>query len=325
MEVNTGLLIVTVNYCTPHHMIECIESVIRERETLPSLRMVIVDNHSGDDSVEIIGAYLAGHRLESWVTLVAAPRNGGYAYGNNLAIRSAFDAGFTPQYIWFLNPDTRIRPGAGRVLIDFLECHEKAGMVGSRLEDEDGSAQISTFRFPSPASEFASAMQLGLLDRILHRYLVPMPLSDKPVQADWLAGASLMMRARLIDDIGWMDEAYFLYFEEVDYCVAGRRNGWEIWYVPESRVYHAVGAATGISDHRKKAPRRPAYWFESRRRFFIKNFGRLRALFSDLALISGYSLWRMRRWIQRKPDIDPPHFLRDLVFNSVLIKGFSIQ
>ena len=325
MDDPIELLISTVNYRTPAHTIDCINAVLADADDLPPFRMVVVDNDSGDDSVALIGEHIAAHDLEDRVRLIPAPRNGGYAYGNNLAIRSALDQGARPRYIWFLNPDTRVRPGAGRALIDFLEAHEQAGMAGSRLEDEDGSPQISAFRFHSPVSEFAGAMQFGPLDRLVRGRLVPMPLRDEPFEADWLAGASMMMKARLIDDIGLMDEAYFLYFEEVDYCAAARRAGWTIWYVPQSRVYHAVGAATGISDHRKKAPRRPAYWFESRRRFFIKNFGKATALMSDVALLSGFAIWRLRRAIQRKPDLDPPHFLGDLFFHSVFRKGFSIE
>ncbi len=325
MDDNIELLIVTVNYRTPAHAIDCIDSVLADADDLPPFRMLMVDNDSGDDSLALIGAHIETNRLQDRVELIAAPRNGGYAYGNNLAIRRQLDAGARPRYIWFLNPDTRVRPGAGKALIDFLEQRPEAGMAGSRLEDEDGAPQISAFRFHSPVSEFAGAMQFGPLDRLCRNHLVPMPLSDRPFEAEWLAGASMMMKARLIDDIGLMDERYFLYFEEVDYCAAARRAGWKIWYAPDSRVYHAVGAATGISDHRKKAPRRPAYWFESRRRFFIKNFGRRRALLSDLALLSGFAIWRLRRAIQRKPDLDPPHFLSDLFAHSVLRKGFSIE
>ncbi len=325
MESSIELLIVTVNYRTPRHVAACIDSLLADREALPDFRMIIIDNASGDDSVDAIRQHIASRQAQDHIELIAATENGGYAKGNNLAIRSALERGLEPRFIWFLNPDTRIHPGAGRALIDFLEQHEQAGMAGSRLEDEDGTPQISAFRFHNPISEFTGAFQLGLLDRVFQQRLVPMPLADHPFRADWLAGASMMMKARLIDDIGLMDESYFLYFEEVDYCHAAGRHGWQIWYVPDSRVYHAVGAATGISDHRKKAPRRPQYWFDSRRRFYLKNFGKAYALRCDLALLSGFALWRLRRFVQRKPDLDPPHFLGDLWNNSVLTKGFTIQ
>lgn len=325
MDVNAELVISTVNYKTPQLTCECIDSVMAERGALPSMKMVIVDNLSGDDSLTLIQQHIDAKKLHDWVNLIAAPRNGGYAYGNNLAIQSALDAGHQPDYIWFLNPDTRIFAGAGKALIDFLDEHPTAGMAGSRLEYDDGTAQTSAFRFPSPISEFIGAMQLGILDRIFRFHLVPMPVADQPTEANWLAGASFMMKSAVMQDIGMMDDNYFLYFEEVDYCAAAKRQDWKIWSVPQSRVYHAVGAATGISDHRKKAPRRPQYWFESRRRFFIKNFGKLHAAMSDLALLAGYSIWRVRRFIQRKPDVDPPYFIRDLIANSVFIRGFSIK
>lgn len=254
------LAIVTVNYGTPELTIRCIESVMNDRDQLPAFRMYIVDNQSPDASVKLIGDYLHTQKLDDWVSLIAAPENGGYAYGNNQALRTALALAPIPEYFWLLNPDTQVRPGAARSLIDFLKSHPKAGLAGSRLEDEDGTPQNSAFRFHSPISEFIGTMQLGLLDRLLGKHLVPMALQDQPFQAEWLAGASVMMKQQVVSDVGLMDEVYFLYFEEVDYFVAARAKGWQAWYIPESRVHHVVGAATGISDHRKKAPQRPQYW-----------------------------------------------------------------
>ena len=103
-----------------------------------------------------------------------------------------------------------------------------------------------------------------------------------------------------------------------------KQAGWECWHVPESRVIHFEGSTTGINNAGKKAKRRPAYWFDSRRRYFVKNYGGFYAALADLAWITGFANWRLRNLIQKKPDEHPEHFLRDALANSVFVRGFKI-
>jgi len=319
------LVIVTINYKTADLVTKCIDSVVAGKDNMPPFKMYVVDNCSADGSVEKIAAHIATHKLDDLVELIAAEKNGGYAFGNNLVFRKVLTDQLQPKYIWLLNPDTEIDLQATAPLIDFLQENTNVAAVGSRLHDKDGTPQVSAFRFPSPINEFPDYLSLGIVDRVLKKYLVRMDVRDTPHAADWLAGASLMLRADVVREIGLMDEAYFLYFEEVDYCKSILAAGHEIWYVPESRVYHAVGAATGISDGRKKAPRRPQYWFDSRHRFFIKNYGKVTATANDTLALLAVGLWNVRKKIQRKPDIDPPYFFRDLFKNSVFRRGYSIS
>lgn len=319
------LVIATINYKTAALVIECIDSVVADKDNMPAFRMYIVDNCSDDGSVEKISAHIRDNQLDNCVELIASEKNGGYAYGNNLVLRKIIANEIQPKYVWLLNPDTEVDENAAAPLIDYLLNNESVAAVGSRLHDKDGTPQVSAFRFPSPINEFSGYLSLGLVDRLFKNQLVRMEVRDEPHSADWLAGASLMMRVSMVREIGLMDEAYFLYYEEVDYCNAIIDAGHEIWYVPESRVYHAVGAATGISDGRKKAPRRPQYWFDSRHRYFIKNYGKVIAVFNDVLALTAYGLWNIRKKIQRKPDIDPPYFFRDLLKNSVFGRGFSIS
>ena len=118
--------------------------------------------------------------------------------------------------------------------------------------------------------------------------------------------------------VGLLDEGFFLYYEEVDFCRRAAGAGWQCWYVPASRVVHLVGAATQLSDQRKHRQRRPKYWFDARRRYFVKNHGAAYALLADVMFVIGFSLWRVRRAIQRKQDNDPPKLLSDTIRNSVL-------
>jgi len=124
----------------------------------------------------------------------------------------------------------------------------------------------------------------------------------------------------VFDAIGLMDERYFLYYEEVDFCLRARRAGWACWYVPASRVVHLVGQASGVTDVKRPAKRVPRYWFESRSRYFRSNHGWLYERMASLAWAVGFGLWRVRRRLQGKPDTDPPHMLWDFVrFNFLTL------
>jgi len=150
----------------------------------------------------------------------------------------------------------------------------------------------------------------------------PVPTEAGP--CDWVAGASMIVRREVFERVGLMDEKYFMYFEEVDFCKQAGKAGWPCWYVPESRVVHLVGSVSQMSDQRKHRKRRPKYWFESRRRYFVKNHGWLYAALTDLAFVTGFAIWRLRRLLQRKADTDPPRFLLDSIEQSVFFKRASV-
>ncbi|MGF1547294.1 MAG: glycosyltransferase family 2 protein [Thiotrichales bacterium] len=318
------LLIVTVNYRTAALTEKCLRSVAAELPTLPETRMVIVDNDSGDGSFETIRAAIDANGWSDWAEVVQAERNGGFSYGNNYAIRPAMQSAEPPDLIWLLNPDAELLGGAGAALVDFLNRHPRAGMVTSQEVDDSGSPQPMAFRRFSAVGELVQTMRLGLLARLFPNAVVPIWPADEPFRADWLSGSSLMIRREVIQDLGLMDEGYFLYFEESDYCLQAQRKGWELWYVPQSRIFHVQGASTGFIKSALKQPRRPAYWFYSRRRYFVKNFGGVYAVVADALHLIGYAFWRVRRWVQNKPDLDPPGYLGDFFRNSVFVKGFTL-
>ena len=173
-------------------------------------------------------------------------------------------------------------------------------------------------------SELDNGLRLGIVSRLLAKWQIAPPVSAVDCEADWVAGASMIVRREVFETVGLMDEKYFLYFEEVDFCLAADRGGWPCWYVPESRVVHFVGQSSGVTDTKRKPQRRPTYWFDSRRRFFVKNYGWWYAVISEALWASSYALWRLRRVVQRKPDTDPPKLLSDFLLNSVLLKGAEI-
>jgi N-acetylglucosaminyl-diphospho-decaprenol L-rhamnosyltransferase len=312
-----------VNYKTPHLVEECLQSLSEERDYVGRMKVVVVDNDSSDGSYEKISTFVQEQQLAGWVEVVSAARNGGYSFGNNIAFHRLLDQGC--DLIWLLNPDTRVRPGATRALVECLTSDPAIGIAGSRLEDQDGTPQVSAFNFPSPATELVHTSKIGLLARAFPRAVIPRSISPVREKVDWVAGASMMLKAEVLRQVGMMDEGYFLYYEEVDFCRAVIHAGFRIVYEPASRVVHHVGAATGISETRKQSPRRPTYWFESRQRYFQKNFGFAATLLADFFWLIAYSLLRVRAKLQSKQLLDPPFFIHDFIRNSSFVRGRIIK
>ena len=319
------LLVVIVNYRTASLAIDCLRSLAPEIAQIPGgVRVVITDNLSGDDSVPRLEKAIADNHWADWASVLPLPSNGGFAYGNNMGIRPALESADKPDFVLLLNPDTVLRAGAVAELLKFMESRPDVGIAGSRLEDPDGTPQISAFRLHTIASEFERGMRLGIVTKLLAKHVVAQPVPTEPKQTDWVAGASMIIRREVFEKIGLLDEKYFMYFEEVDFCLAAKRAGFECWYVPASRVVHLVGAASELSDARKHRKRRPTFWFDSRRRYFVKNRGVVYACLADIAFAIGFAFWRARRFIQNKEDRDPPKMLGDFVRNSIFVRGATL-
>lgn len=314
----TEIVVCIVNYCTADLTIDCLRSLESEVRRAGQVQVVVADNASPDGSGTAIADAIAAHRWESWARLIPLPRNGGFAFGNNAVLR---DFPYDPavnRLFWLLNPDTVVRTGAATALIDFLADNPAVGIAGSCLEDPDGTQQHSAFRFHSIAGEFEASARVGPITRLLGKWMIAPKCECKTAAYDWLSGASLMIRSEVVRDIGLMDEGYFLYFEETDYLLKAAKVGWACWFVPESRVVHLVGASTGVTDRAKQSKRRSAYWFQSRRRYFIKNHGRGYAIAADVALTLGTLICRMTTALRGRPSDIPDRFLRDLFKYSAL-------
>jgi N-acetylglucosaminyl-diphospho-decaprenol L-rhamnosyltransferase len=321
MQVRSRLWIVIVNYRTAPLVLDGLKSLSDERSHYPNMQVVVVDNASEDGSVELLNQGITDHQWQSWVKLEPLPHNGGFGCGNNTVLRQALAATEPPDYILLLNPDARVRSNAIAPLVQFLDEHPQVGLVGSRLEDPDGTPQFSAFRFLSFWTELDQGLRLGPISQLLRNQIVTLPLTDSPCPADWIAGASLMIRREVLESSGLFDEEYFLYFEEVDFCRRAKAAGWDCWYVPQSRVVHLVGQSSGVTDSKRPPKRMPQYWFDSRRRYFLKHHSTFYAAMTDLAWMVGFALWRVRRWVMNKPDPDPPSFLQDFFQNSIWVKG----
>jgi N-acetylglucosaminyl-diphospho-decaprenol L-rhamnosyltransferase len=307
------VLIVIVNYKVGELCISALRSISDQVDAALGNQVVVVDNASGDGSADLIEAAIEEGGWQNWASLIRSPVNGGFAAGNNVAILPALQRSDRIRYVQLLNPDTFARAGALEELWSFLEANPRVGIAGSRLEDEDGTQHHSRYRFPSIYSEVEARLGLGIVSRLLQQHVVAPPLQPVTAKVDWLAGASMMIRRQVLDDIGPLDDGYFMYFEEVDFCLRARRRGWTCWYINESRVAHFAGKSSGIDMAGAAYKRLPPYWFRSRRRYWVKNHGFAYALLVDSAAITCEILRKLRNFMQRRPNNQPQKFLTDLM------------
>ena len=307
------LLVVVLNYRTAQMTLRAAAAALADMPT--GAEMVIVDNASGDGSAAVLAQEITqrGWDAHSRVRLVCSDRNGGFGAGNNIGLRQSMSDGGRPDYYYLLNSDAFPDPGCLTTLMAHLEAHPKAGFAGSHVRGEDDAPHVTAFRFPSVAGEFEGAARTGVFSRLLRDAIVAPPLPQDATRKDWVAGASVMLRTDMLDQIGLFDETFFLYFEETDLCRRAAKAGWEGWYVPQARVVHIGSVSTGM----KEWERMPPYWYDSRRHYFVKNHGRLYAGAALAAHLAGGLIHRLRCAMKGRRPEDPAHFLRDLLTHGM--------
>jgi len=316
--------IIIVNFKTAGLTIECLHSLAKEREN-EEYNVVVIDNDSQDGSLERLSTVAIREGWSDWVNVRQSGRNGGFAYGNNIAIRDLLTQEESYDYIYLINPDAYVMPYAIRRLVAFMDENQNVGIVGSRIVGLDDLIQLSSFEFHTWLTELNRGFSLGALSWLINRWVKePLTMENHAVKTDWVSGASMMIRQSVFEKIGLFDESYFMYYEETDFCLKASRAGIECWYFPESVVVHHVGQSSGINAA-TMTKRMPNYWFDSRRRYFLKNYGVIHAALADFCWLVGFSSWKLRNFFQRKPDINPPKLFRDTFMNSVFVKGIRVN
>ncbi len=279
---NHSLSCVIVNYRTPHLILDCLATLLPELNGMNAC-VVVVDNHSGDDSAEVIRAWLVTHDVEGKVTFVQSNQNAGFSAGNNIGIKA-----HKAQHYLLLNSDTLIRPGAIQALLDTAIRFPEAGLISPRLEWPDSMGQESCFRFHTPFSELSGASQTGLIDRLLGNYIVALPVQTQIARPQWTSFACVLIKDEVFRQVGLLDEGYFMYFEDVEFCYRARKAGWDIVHNPVARVVHLCGGSSLVNKKTQLKKRLPKYSYESRARYFYQTHG-------WLGLTTANLLW----WIGR--------------------------
>ena len=244
---------IIVNWNTCQLVIGCINS-IKESVTAYQYEIFVVDNGSTDGSVKGIK-----RQFGAQVNIIENSKNVGFAKACNQAIRKA-----RGQYIALINSDTVLKGGAIDALVSFLRENPAAAMVGPRLVDRDGKPQNSYDNFPTLLTE--------LFNKSLLRLLLPGIFSGKnpaikqPFEVDSLIGACMITRHKAIQEVGLLDEDYFFFLEETDWCCRMRQSGWKIYHHPQVEIIHLQGQS------KKQSPGKA--WIEYYRslyKFFKKN------------------------------------------------------
>lgn len=227
--------IVIVNYRTPDDLLRLITS-LKAHPPAGAWEALVVDNASGDDSPARLRA------AHPDVTLIESPRNTGFAGGVNLGLAAA-----RGEWLLILNPDIEIRPGSVDALRGFMERHPRAGLGAARLVNPDGSLQHTCRTYYTFWTILLRRTFLGRLfpnSRAIREHLMLDYDHATPRGVDWVAGACMMVRRRALEEVGPMDERYFMYFEDVDWCARMHRRGWQVWYVPEAEMVHGYRRAS---------------------------------------------------------------------------------
>ena len=226
------LSIVIVNYNVRTYLEQCLQSVAKALEGIVG-EVFVVDNHSDDDSVETVKTQYP------WVRLIENSENIGFARANNIAIRQS-----KGDYVLLLNPDTVVGEQTLREVLRFMEAHPKAGGAGVMMHNADGSlAPESRRALPTP---WVSCLKmLGLTKRYYMSHLS----WDNPGRIDVISGAFCFLRKKALDEIGLLDEDFFMYGEDIDLSYRLLKGGWENWYLPYP-IVHYKGKSTQKSDYR---------------------------------------------------------------------------
>ena len=251
------LSVIIVNYNVRPYLTACLDSVQRALEGIES-EVFVVDNHSDDDSVEVIS------RDYAWVHLINNRENLGFSKANNIAIRQA-----QGEYILLLNPDTVVAEETLKGVIDFMGQHPKAGGAGVRMHNADGTlAPESRRAIPTPF--VAARKMLGFTKRYYMSYLS----WDAPAQIEVVSGAFMLLRHKAIYEVGMLDEDFFMYGEDIDLSYRLLQGGWQNWYLPYD-IVHYKGQSTSKSDFRYVH-----VFYQAMLIFFHKHYSHLSFFFS---------------------------------------------
>jgi N-acetylglucosaminyl-diphospho-decaprenol L-rhamnosyltransferase len=289
------IAVIIVNYRTAGLVEDALASL--DGQLIPGTdQAVVVDNASGDDSVGRIRAAVAQRGWESWVRVVEVKSNAGFSAGNNTGIR-AVDA----DYYLLLNSDTIVRPGAIASMLEGMTAHPEAGLLGPRLEWPDGEPQISGFRFPTPLSELVQMASTGPVTKLFPRHEVAISVAEVPMPVDWASFACILIRRAALDTIGPMDEGYFMYYEDIDFCRRARQSGFGTIYWPHAHVVHLRGKSSPVKSLQQERKRRPAYYYAARARYYGKFYGRTGLWAANACWYLGHAIALVRQALQQRP------------------------
>lgn len=269
LSYNMDLSVIIVNWNVKNLLRQCILSLYQAQAGL-KLEIIVVDSASHDGSAEMVQAEFPQVRL------IASKENLGYAKGNNLGTVLA-----QGRYIFLLNPDTVVAPTALVTMVTYLDTQTEVGALGPQLMWPDGTIQSSRRRFPTLGSLFMESTLLGQWfphNRYAQNYHMAAISPDHPQRVDWVVGAALLIRRDTWQQVGFIDQHFFMYFEETDWCYRCGQHGWAIHYLPHAQITHYEGKSSeqGVAARTLRFQRSKIYYTH---KYFGRTWARILHLF----------------------------------------------
>lgn len=247
------------------------------------MELIIVDSASSDGSPQMVKNEFPSEQFP-WIRLIACDQNVGFPKGNNIGMQTAVG-----RTILLLNPDTIVLANALQQMIAYLQANPDIGVLGPQLLNSDKSVQSSRRRFPTMATAFFESTWLEPYApaKLLQNYYVQDIPDDAVADVDWVMGAAMLVPAEVIAQIGGMDEAYFMYSEELDWCRRIKDAGWRVVYFPAAQIIHYTGKSS-----EQAVTARHINFQRAKLRYFRKYNGRFSASILRLFLLCNY-LWQI--------------------------------
>ena len=290
-EVDLAILIISYN--TRELLRNCLNSLYQKTEGI-RFEVMVVDNSSSDNS--------AGIRKEfPQVKLIENRENLGFARANNQAIKRS-----RARYFLLFNPDTSLKASSPHKMIKFMDNHPEVGIMGCKILNTDESIQPSNSSFPNLFTEFLRAFQVkklipgvgarerigekwsGMLGATLREYFRVYWDSERIREVDWVSGACLLIRRDAIEEVGLLDEDFFMYYEDADWCYRMRKKGWKTYYFPFFEVTHCIGESDSRFSSRTFIERQRSMYH-----YFKKHKGKKAVFLLRLFIFGGLAL----RWL----------------------------
>ncbi|MCJ7646948.1 glycosyltransferase family 2 protein [bacterium] len=253
------LSVIIINYNVKQLLRECLYSIYSNTKRI-NLEVIIVDNNSTDGSVDMVKSEFPE------VKLIENCQNLGFAKANNQALKEN-----KGRYVLLLNPDTVVLPNALDKMIEFMEANSQAGALGCKLLYPDGSLQRSCRSFPTLTTAFFENLGLEKFfpkNKLIAKYRMGYWDYNDVREVDQPMGSALMIRREVIEHVGFLDERFYMFFEEVDWCFRIKKRGWKIYFMPSAEIIHY-----GSQSARPSMTRMMILGYKSKHRFFRKHYG----------------------------------------------------
>lgn len=268
------LSIIIVSWNVRDLLRNCLASIARGRGKL-DVEVIVVDGASADGSAAMV------RDVFPWVHLVACTENVGFPRGNNIGLAAA-----NGRFLLLLNPDTEVGADTLTRMHAYLAAHDDIGVLGPQLRYPDGRIQSSRRRFPRLTTAFFESTWLQSLapqGLLRHYYAADLP-DDAIADVDWVMGAAMLLPRAVVDAVGGMDEAYFMYSEELDWCRRIKEMGWRVVYYPDAQVVHHEGKSS-----EQATTARHLNFQRAKLRYFRKYHGRFPAMLLRIFLLKSYA------------------------------------